>query len=77
MCVGHSPCRPKSSEVRTSPRPKNCSQKRFTTTRAVSGLAGLMSHCARPNRLAGASGGSAPSAFGTARFTGRSLSGWS
>ena len=36
--VGGSPWVPKSSLVKTRPRPKNCSQNRFTATRAVSGI---------------------------------------
>ena len=35
------------------PRPKTSCQKRLTVTRAVSGLAGSTSHCARPRRFFG------------------------
>src|SRR2546425_855341 len=37
-CEGGSPCLPNSSTVSTMPRPKYCSQRRFTITLAVSGL---------------------------------------
>jgi len=37
-CVGGVPCEPKSSSGIASPRPWNIAHKRFTITRAVSGL---------------------------------------
>ena len=46
---GLSPCVPKSSDVRTIPRPKNSCQMRFTATRAVSGLSASQNP-ARQNR---------------------------
>ena len=64
-CVGRAPCEPKSSDVSTIPRPNNCSQKRFTATRAVSGSSWLTSHRARPSRLGSASSGSGGSIAGT------------
>ena len=48
--VGLSPCVPKSSEVRTRPRPKNSCHMRLTATRAVSGLLRETIQRARPSR---------------------------
>ena len=64
-CDGHSPCDPKSSVVFTIPVPKYICQKRFIVTRAVSGLAGSVSHLAKPRRLFGAPAGSGGSTAGT------------
>ena len=47
------PCVPKSSLVSTRPRPKSCSQSRFTATRATSGLLSSTSQRARPRRFDG------------------------
>ena len=55
-CTGNSPCAPKSSTVLTMPKPKYDCQKRFTVTRAVSGLARSTSQRARPRRSFGHSG---------------------
>ena len=52
-CVGFSPCVPKSSDVRTMPRPKNSCHMRFTATRAVSGFSGPVSQCANDSRSFG------------------------
>ncbi len=57
-CVGYSLWTPRSSEVRTSPVPKKCCHMRFVWTRAVSGWLPETSHCAKPSRFRGASGGS-------------------
>ena len=54
--LGNSPCVPKSSAVRTSPTPKTDCHKRFTVTRAGSGLAGSTNQRASPSRLRGRSG---------------------
>ena len=48
--TGNSPCAPKSSTVLTMPKPKYDCQKRFTATRAVSGLLRSTSQRARPSR---------------------------
>ena len=48
--VGGSPRVPKSSGVRTNPRPKCCSQTQFTITRRVSGLSGFVISLAKPRR---------------------------
>ena len=48
--LGSSPWMPKSSSVSTSPTPNSCAQKRFTPTRAVSGLSGWTSHRAKSSR---------------------------
>ena len=47
------------------PVPNTSCQKRFTVTRAVSGLAGSTSHCARPSRLRGNESGIRGSTAGT------------
>ncbi len=49
-CDGLSPCVPKSSDVRTMPRPKNSCQMRFTATRAVSGFSRETSQRASASR---------------------------
>src|SRR3989442_1389486 len=50
--VGQSPCEPRSSRLRASPWPKNSFHKRFTKTRAVSGLSAAVSQRARSRRVA-------------------------
>ena len=67
--LGHSPCAPKSAGVATSPVPKNIFQNRFTATRAVSGLLRMVTHCARPSRLAGAASGIGGKAAGVPGLT--------
>src|SRR5438552_10398241 len=54
LCVGGTPCVPKSSRVSTRPVPNNCSQKRLIIVLAVSGFCLLVIHMARPRRLLGA-----------------------
>ena len=51
-CVGGVPCEPKSSSGIARPRPWNIAHKRFTITRAVSGLSRLTIHSARLLRVA-------------------------
>ena len=51
-CVGHSPCEPVSSSVLERPEPKRRYQRRFTNTRAVSGLSADVSHSAKWSRFA-------------------------
>src|SRR5438105_1100866 len=73
-CDGFSPCAPKSSEVRTRPRPKNSCQIRLTMTRAGSGFSRETIQRARANR-----GGTFPrfSEGRTARVPGSTFSpGW-
>lgn len=50
-CVGLSPRVPKSSEVVTNPREKNCCHIRLTATRAVSGLSRDVSQRASDSRV--------------------------
>ncbi len=57
--VGGSPCVPKSSSVATMPAPNNCAQKRFTVTRAVSGLSRSTNQRARPSLSRSAPSGQA------------------
>ena len=73
--LGNSARTPKSSDVCTMPVPKNFSQRRLTATRAVSGLVGLAIQSARPSRLLGTPGGSAPNAVGMCAVT--TSPGWS
>ena len=51
--VGNSPWKPKSSMVRTKPRPKNACHWRLTMTRAVSGLSVETSQRANSSRSRG------------------------
>ena len=50
--MGSAPRTPKSLGVATMPRPKWCCQRRFTITRAVSGLSGLATHFASADEAA-------------------------
>ena len=63
--LGGSPCVPKSSLVSTRPMPKTCSQKRFTSTRAVSGLFVSTSQRAKASRFVPLFGGKGFSTAGT------------
>jgi hypothetical protein len=67
--LGDSPWTPKFSLVLTSPWPKNCCQKRLTTTRAVRGWSGLVSHWAEAEAGSRRPGGpGAQECFGDAGF---------
>ena len=68
-CVGRSPREPVSSSERERPEPKNRYQRRFTNTRAVSGLSAETSHWARWSRFARPLAFKAGRKFGTAGAT--------